>query len=173
MRIATVVLVLLVLSGCAGGSTQTPTPTVNSGLPVDEPGAFASPPVDDGFLLEVQRNKAAMTPVQWSHYKKGLVGRELRDERGVIYSVTEYAGRYTLSVSVDADDSQWSANVNIPASEADGLAANRGQGVTFSGTVKEARNEGYSYLSIDLEPGAAYSLDHQDRLQPWSGHIGD
>ncbi len=100
-----------------------------------------------------------MTSAQWSKYKREMVGRALRDERGVIRSVSEYAGKYTLSIAPSLN-SEWTASVNIvAASEADGLAANKGMGVTFNGRIRDAQNEGYSYLSIDMEPGATYVLD--------------
>lgn len=80
---------------------------------------------------EIRQNLEDMTEAQWEAYADSLAGKSIEGWTGTVKDVDQTLGSYAVLVAVGDDDNQ----VSVPVDEDTALLFNKGDEVTFSGTV--------------------------------------
>jgi hypothetical protein len=118
------------------GNTSANTPTAqNTSIP-----APTTPPAPEApAYADIAVKKASMTDAQWSAYADTLKGNHITNWQGTVLDVSQRILSDDYNIQVDLDSKGGSLNVAealVDVPKADALKVEKGQAITFSGTIE-------------------------------------
>ncbi len=132
-KIFSIIVLLMLCSGLVWFASIVSGPDETSSTTADaktEPNPTNTPEPVPAYT-EIRENIETMTEAQWESFAETLKGKAINEWTGTVKDVDQTLGSYTVLVSVGNRDNQ----VSVPVEEDQALTFNKGDEVTFSGTV--------------------------------------